>query len=212
MPAVRMKLVDAQDDRPIAGAHVLFHAGARAGTWTGHGGRHATLFVAETVTDDSGELRLPKQDFSAQPFFLNTNYENPWMLIFKPGYVLVDLRNAGGRTDLHDLTTWPFNNQTIKMKRVTTDAETSRAIDWASTSANLTLGAPDLCAWKKIPNFLVAVDRAAAEWNRRRGSLADDFLRRHTASSPLERVLMNETFYIEQGCGSPKAFFGPYLR
>lgn len=50
MPALQMTLVDAEDDRPVAGAHVLFHAGAREGTFTGHGGRHATLFVVETVT------------------------------------------------------------------------------------------------------------------------------------------------------------------
>jgi hypothetical protein len=34
----------------------------------------------------------------------------------------------------------------------------------------------------------------------------------HAASSPLEMVLMNEAFYVEKGCGSPKAFFAPYLR
>jgi hypothetical protein len=213
MPAVRMKVVDAQDGRPVVGAHVLFHGGARAGTWTGHGGRHATLFVAEAVTDDSGQLHLPTQEFSARPFFLNTNYENPWMIIFKPGYVLVNLRNTRRIiAELQDLTTWQHNNQTIKMKRVTTDAETSHAVDWAATSANLTLGPPDLCSWKKIPRFLMAVDRSAAEWNRKRQSLADDFLRRHTASSPLERVLMNDTFYIEKRCGSPKAFFAAYRR
>jgi hypothetical protein len=213
MQAVRMKVVDAQDDSPVVGAHVLFHGGARAGTWTGHGGRHATLFVAEAVTDDAGQLQLPKQEFPAQPFFLNTNYDNPWMIVFKPGYVLVDLRNTRRIiAELQDLKTWQYNNQTIKMKRVATDADTSRAVDWAATSANLTLGPPDLCSWKKIPRFLVAVDRSAAEWNRKRESLADDVLRRHTASSPLERVLMNETFYIEKGCGSPKAFFAGYLR
>ena len=155
-----MRVVDAQDASPIAGAHVLFHAGAREGTLTGHGGKHATLFVAETVTDASGELRLPRQDFKPQPFFLNTNYENPWMLIFKPGYVLADLRNTRW-PELQDLTTWPYNNQTVTMTRATTDSEISRAVDWAATSARLTMGSPDLCAWKKIPRFLVAVDRAA---------------------------------------------------
>ena len=213
MPAIRMKIVDAQGDSPVVGAHVLFHAGAREGTWTGHGGRHATLFVAEAVTDHSGDLRLPKQEFSARPFFLSTNYENPAMVIFKPGYVLVDLRNSRRViAELQDVSTWQYNHHTIKMKRATTDTETSHAVDWAATFANLTMGPPDVCSWKKIPRFLVAVDRSAAEWNRKRASLTDEFLRRHTASSPLERVLMNETYYIEKGCGSPKAFFQPYLR
>jgi hypothetical protein len=213
MPAVHMKVVDAQDGSPIAGAHVLFHGGAHAGTLTGHGGKSATLFVAETVTDDSGELRIPRQEFSAQPFFLNTNYHNPWMLIFKPGYVLVDLRNTvRSVAELKDLTTWLYNGQTIRMKRVTSDTETSRSVDGAATSAMRTLGPPDLCSWKKIPRFLVAVDRAAAEWNRRRDSLPDELLRRHTMMSPLDTVLMNDAFYVDKGCGSPKAFFAAYPR
>jgi hypothetical protein len=213
MPAVYMTVVDAQDDLPVAGAHVLFHAGAREGTFTGHGGRGATLFVVETMTDEAGALRVPEQDFSAQPFFLNTNLENPAMLIFKPGYVLVDLRNTRRViAERQDVTTWQYNSHTIKLKRTTTDRETSHAVDWAGTFAHHTMGPPDPCAWKKIPRFLVALDRAAAEWNRKRASLADDFLRRHVVSSPLERVLMNETFYTEKGCGSAKAFFEPYLR
>lgn len=138
------------------------------------------------------------------------------MIIFKPGYVLADLRNTRRIiAESQDVTTWQSNNQTIKLKRAATDRETSHPVDWAGTFANLTMDPPDLCAWKKIPRFLVAVDRAAAEWNRKRASLADDaddVLRRHVVSSPLERVSMNETFYIEKGCGSPKAFFEPYLR
>jgi hypothetical protein len=213
MPAVRMKVVDAQDDSPVAAAHVLFHAAAKEGTFTGHGGRHSTLFVVETVTDDSGELRLPKQEFSPRPFFLNTNYTNPHMIIFKPGYVLVYLlNNRRIIPELQDMTTWEYNAHTIKMKRATRDSETSQAVDLAASSARQTMGLPDLCAWKKIPRFLVAVDRAAADWNQKRASLADDFLRRHSASSPLHTVLMNEALYLEKGCGSPKAFFEPYLR
>jgi hypothetical protein len=213
MPAVTMTVVDMQDDRPVAGAHVLFHAGAREGTFTGHGGRGETLFVVETVTDEAGALRLPKQDFSAQPFFLNTNLENPAMLVFKPGYVLVDLRNTRRViAERQDVTTWQYNGQTIKLKRATTDRETVHAVDWAGTYAQHTTGAPDLCAWKKIPRFLVALDRAAAEWNRKRASRADEFLRRHSVRSPLQTVLGNEAFYVEKGCGSPRAFFDPYLR
>jgi hypothetical protein len=208
MPPVRMTVVDARDDRPVAGAFVLFQASASEGTFTGHGGRHVTLFVVEGVSDDSGEFRLPQQEFSTQPFFLNTNYDNPLMVVFKPGYALVILVKTGP-TEVKDLSTWHYNNQTVKMKRATTDEETSQAVDLAATYARLSMGG---CAWKKIPRFLVAVDRAAADWNRKRDLLADEALRLRTASSPLEFVLMNETLYIEKGCGSPKAFFEPHLR
>lgn len=39
MPPIRMKVVDAQDGSPVAGAHVLFLGTAQEGTLTGHGGR-----------------------------------------------------------------------------------------------------------------------------------------------------------------------------
>jgi hypothetical protein len=68
------------------------------------------------------------------------------------------------------------------------------------------------CVWKNVPRFFVAVDRAAAEWNRKRETLTDDSLRFRSVSSPLQFVLMNETLFIEKGCGSPRAFFEPYLR
>jgi hypothetical protein len=210
MPPLRMKVVDAQDDSPMAGALVLFQASASEGTLTGHGGRSVNLFVVEAVTDDSGELQLPKQEFSAQPFFLNTNYNNPSMVVFKPGYVLVVLLNTRRIiAELQDVSTWQYNNQTIKMRRATTDDETFHAVYFAADYANR---ATAICSWKKIPQFLVTVDRSAAEWNRKRASLPDDALRRRTVSSPLERVLMNDGYYIEKGCGSPKAFFAPHLR
>src|SRR5688572_7395465 len=111
MPPVRMNVVDAQDDRPMGGALVLFQASASEGTLTGHGGRSVNLFVAEAVTDHSGELQLPKQEFSAQPFFLNTNYNNPSMV------VLLNTRRI--IAELQDVSTWQYNNQTIKMRRAT---------------------------------------------------------------------------------------------
>ena len=71
----------------------LFRGSAREGTITGHGGKHAVLFAAEAVSDEAGELRFSKQDFDSQPFFLNTNYENPSMLLLKPGYAPLQLYN-----------------------------------------------------------------------------------------------------------------------
>ena len=104
------------------------------------------------------------------------------------------------------------NDRTITMQRATTEGEVSHAVDQAALYAKQTMSSRSLCAWKNIPRFLVAVDRAAADWNRKRESLTDDTLRFRSASSPLEFVLANETFFIENGCGSPWGFFAPYLR
>jgi hypothetical protein len=198
MPPVRMKLVDAEDGRPVAGVHVLFQATAREGTFTGHGGRGVSLFAAEAVTDDAGELRLPKQEFSAQPFFLNTNYENPSMLLLKPGYALVILHNRRRSVpDLKEITVWEYNEQTIRMKRGA-DVETSTALYLAATYANQAMADGALCGWKKFPRFLVALDRAAQ--------------RDKQVSSPLQFLLQNDQVFVDRGCGSPKTFFEPYLR
>lgn len=198
MPPVRMKVVDAEDGRPVAGANVLFHASAREGTFTGHGGRSVGLFAAEAVTDDAGELRLPKQEFSAQPFFLNTNYENPSMLVFKPGYALVVLRNSQPDPGLKDMTVWEHNQQTIRMKRGG-DKEMADALYSLETHANQAMvGDRRLCGWKNFPRFLVALDRVAQRYPQ--------------ARSPLQFLLQNDQVFVDKGCGSPKAFFEPYLR
>jgi len=212
MPPVQMKVVDEQDGSPVAGAFVLFYAGAHEGTFTGHGGQTALLFAAEAVTDAAGELRIAPQEFSTQPFFLNTNLHNPQMVLFKPGYVAVNLINYRRIiAERQDVTTWMYDKQTIKMKRATTDTETARALDAA---ASLVRQSVDLksCSWKKIPRFLVAVHRAVADWDRKRPSLADQSLRINEVRSTLGDILANDAVFAQHGCGSPKAFFGQYLQ
>jgi hypothetical protein len=211
MPAVQMRFVDAQDNSPIAGAVVLFQNSAREGTWTGHGGRSASLFAVEGVTSEAGEVRFPRQDFSSQPFFLNTNYESPSMVALKSGYALLVLTNPGA-PDLKGATTWEYDNQTIKMSRITEGRQISDAIYLAGTYADRTMGSGSLCGWKKIPRFLVAIERLTVDWNRKQEQHADSALRRPLPSNPLRRTLMNDQLYVDKGCGSPKAFFEPYLR
>ena len=212
MPPVRMQVVDAQDNSPVAGAFILFHAIAHEGTFTGHGGSTAVLFAAEAVTDDAGVLQISKQAFSAQPFFLNTNLHNPQMVIFKPGYVAVTLTNYRKITaELEDVTTWMYDRQTIKLKRAATDLEAAEAVGWSAEFARQSIDVGS-CSWKKIPRFLTAVDRSAADWERRRASLSDDNVRFRMVRSPLQDIVMNDAYFAQNGCGSPKAFFEPYLR
>lgn len=209
MPAVRMKVADAADASPVAGAFVLFQASAREGTFTGHGGRGALLFAAEAVSGPDGEFRIPAQEFNAMPFFLNTNYENPRMVVFKPGYDVLVLYNE--RTlvpELQDMTRWERNETTVKLPRGAGDRETNHAVHWAAMYAGFAI--PD-CAWTKIPRFLVAVDRAVDEWNRRRTSVQDRELSFRQEMSPLQLLLRNEAWATQGGCASPKAFFAPYL-
>lgn len=213
MPSVRMKVVDAEDGTSIAGAHVLFQAKAHEGTFTGHGGRSATLFAVEAVTDQTGGIHFPKQEFSAYPFFLNTNYHNPTMVVFKPGYVLLILINTL-RTipNLDEVTMWEYDNQTVKMKRATMDSDLPETLGSAAIYAEMSASEKDICFWKKIPRFLVAADRLTEDWDRKRATLTDAALRNKRVTSTLRKILMNDPFYAEKKCGSPKAFFEPYLR
>jgi hypothetical protein len=212
MPAIRMKVVDSQDGSPVAGANVLFLGTAHEGTWTGHGGRSTNLFAAETTTDDAGEFHIPKQDFSAQPFFLNTIYDNPRLVVLKPGYVLLTLINTLRIIPrLDEVTTWQYNDQTVKMTRAT-DNNIPDTVYYAALYAGQTMSHQNACGWKKAPRFFVAVDRLAAEWTQKRMTVADPAVRNKSASSPLQPILMNEQFFAGKGCGSAKAFFAPYLR
>jgi hypothetical protein len=211
MPAVQMTFVDAQDHAPVVGAVVLFQATGREGTFTGHGGKSASLFAVEGVTDEAGAVRFPKQEFSTQPFFLNTNYENPSMVALKPGYALLVLIARGVPHESRTVTTWEYNNQTVEMKRAP-DSEIANTVWSATTYADQAISGKTLCGWKQIPRFLVTLDRLAAAWNRARGSFPDPALRMRSASSRLQVLFMNDALFVEKGCGSPKTFFEPYLR
>jgi hypothetical protein len=193
MPAVQMRVVDAQDGSPIPGVVALFWGSAHEGTLTGHGGRHAVLFAAEAVSDASGALRFPKQEFGSQPFFLNTNYENPSMLLLKPGYAPLVVRN-----DLRIIPTlaeasrWEREGGTAKMKRAT-DAEIQTQAYVISLYTDTMLAQ---CTWKRVPRALVAVDRMFPNPGK---------------TTTLGILLMNDATFAQQGCGSPKTFFEPYL-
>jgi hypothetical protein len=195
MPAVKMTVVDEHDGTPIAGLVALFWGTAREGTITGHGGREAILFAVEAVSDASGELRFPKQDFRSQPFFLNTNYDNPSMILLKPGYLPLVLHNQLFVPTLAGASKWDYDGKTVKLKKATSDDMRQQA-SLMSTYADMVPGFIRDCAWKRVPRALVAADRVFA------GS----------GKTTLRFLLMNDALFVEQGCGSPKAFFEPYLR
>lgn len=195
MPAVKMRVVDEHDGAPIPGLVALFRGTAREGTMTGHGGKHAILFAVEAVSDESGELRFPKQDFSSQPFFLNTNYENPSMLLLKPGYDALVLRNQLRIVPtLAEASRWEYEGKTVSLKRATADLTRQQAY-WTTTYTDLMLDRG--CTWKRVPRSLVAADRMFPNPGK---------------TTTLRTLFMNDALFAQQGCGSPKAFFEPYLR
>jgi len=196
MPAVKMTVVDEHAGTPISGLVALFWGSATQGTFTGHGGKQAILFAVEAVSDESGQLRFPKQDFRSQPFFLNTNYDNPAMLLLKPGYEPLVLHNHFFDSTLAAASKWDFDGQTVKMKKATSD-ETGQQAYLMTLYTNRMLGFDRGCGWKRVPRALVAADRMFPGSGQ---------------TSTLRSLLMNDASFVQQGCGSPKAFFEPYLR
>lgn len=196
MPAVKMNVVGEHDGAPIPGLVALFWGTAREGTITGHGGKHAILFAVETVSDESGELRFPKQDFRSQPFFLNTNYENPSMLLLKPGYApLVLFNQLRIVPTLAEASRWEYEGKTVKMKKATDD-EMRRQAYLITTYTDMMLGLDRGCTWKLVPRALVAADRMFPDPGK---------------TNTLRTLFMNDALFVQQGCGSPKAFFEPHL-
>lgn len=197
MHEVKMKVVDEDDGTPISGLVALFWGTAREGTFTGHGGKQAILFAVEAVSDKSGELHFPKQQFSSQPFFLNTNYENPSMLLLKPGYAPLVLHNQLRVVPtLAEASTWEYEGRTVKIKKAT-DALMQQQAYWITTYTNMMLGFDDGgCIWKRVPRALVVADR---------------MFPKPGGTNALRTLFMNDALYVQRGCGSPKAFFEPYL-
>jgi hypothetical protein len=197
MPAVTMKVVDEHDGMPLAGVVALFRGTAREGTLTGHGGRHAILFATEAVSDESGDVRFPKQPFSSQPFFLNTNYENPSMLLLKPGYAPRVLYNQLRIVPtLAEASTWEYDGKTVTMKTATDDELRQQAYT-ITAYTDMTLGFGGRCTWKRVPRILVMADRMFPDPGK---------------TNTLRTLFMNDALFVQQGCGSPRAFFAPYLR
>jgi len=197
MPAVTMKVVDEHDGTPIPGLVAMFWGTARQGTLTGHGGKHAILFAVEAVSDESGELRFPKQDFNSQPFFLNTNYENPSMLLLKPGYAPLVLHNQLRIIPtLAEASRWEYDGKAVRMKKATDDPMRQQAY-LTTTYTNTMVGFDLGCTWKRVPRTLVMADRMFPNPGM---------------TNTLRTLFMNDALFAQRGCGSPKAFFEPYLR
>jgi hypothetical protein len=196
MPAVKMTVVDGRDGTPIAGLVAVFWLPAREGTFTGHGGKHAILFAVEAVSDQSGELRFPKQDFKTQPFFLNTTLENPSMLLLKPGYAPLNLYNQISFPTVAEASRWDYDGRTVKMQPARSD-DTGDQAYWIAGVTGAILGFEGGCGWKRMPRVLVTADRMFGGPGKQ---------------STLRDLFRLDDMFVERGCGSPKAFFEPYLR
>lgn len=208
MPPVRMTFADATTGAPIPGVVAAFYGTARQGTFTGHGGRTATLFLTEAVSDAQGEVRFPAQEFDPRPFFMNTNYENPGMIVLAPGYRLEILHNQRSIVprSVQEISHWEYDGQTRKLQPWRGEAEAPQILSLVDIHLKMLLAAP--CDWQKVPRLLVMTERIAL------GPAGSDTAgrRRGPVVTPLSNILRNDAAYRQHGCPSPQEFFAPYLR
>ena len=163
MPIVSMTVRDSSNGSPIRGAVIIFTAEASEGSWTGHGGASTTLFLAEAISDGEGRFSIPRQNVPA-PYFLNTQYRVPTMLIFMPGYKNTLVQNYSQAPDRSYVTKWDHNHEPIEMIRDTTPETRAANLDHAMEFATEAYSHLKPCGWKNIPRALKALEHEFVSW------------------------------------------------
>ena len=140
-----------------------------------------------------GELRFAKQALGSKPFL--SAYENPIMILLKPGYAPLYLQSVDHLFPTPaEASRWEYEGQTVRMKTAVDDPYHADSY-LLRTYTGMAAAVDPPCGWKNIAKALVAADRVVPD-----------------PGDTLRTLLMNDALYVQQGCGSPAAFFAPYLR
>jgi hypothetical protein len=183
MPAVTIKVVDVRSGTALQGVTAMLWQSAHGpGGFSGHGGKRIALFASETISDQSGALHFPRQQFDGPPLFSMMNEEAPAMLLLKPGYapLVLDeryqLERPGATVAMTPTAPGPRSDMDLSLYLSTRDL----------------LEPTDRCVWQHVPNTLVT------GYHMSKGGSALSTLQadadRHTAA----------------GCASPRTFFKHY--
>ncbi len=115
---LHVKVVEAGTGKPIANANVRFRGDAREGTFTGHGGRTATLFDLKAATKEQGVAVFPATQFNPRQWGLwglNTNLDGPRLIVTRPGYRSRDLINPEINPSTKAFIAWAGRQGVIEM-------------------------------------------------------------------------------------------------
>jgi len=153
------RIVDADTGKPVAGASIIANWQLVTGSLDGERDK-GQLEVRETTTDANGAFHF--DGFTkANPSTAELRNKDPQILIFKPGYRTKQLVNDyGSRTYglIGATRTSQFNATTIKLQPYATDPASGgeAAYEHFKIDVDPIIAA---CAWKKIPNALLAMTR-----------------------------------------------------
>lgn len=198
-PRLSATLVDSRTEEPIEGAHVVYRASAYAGTLSGHGGAVKNILLVEGLTDGQGRFVRPSQRVNAEPFPLNSNYNQAQVLFFKSGYIpMVDHNNVATLPNSTEALEWSNNGRTIALSMLTETA--SSAQEYARFNEAMDAIANVDCGWRNIPRLLLDLDREA--------SILDN--RRVRSGAPQPEIWSLKRLVAAPDCGSVENLLAPY--
>jgi len=166
---IRGRVVDSKTKQPIEGAIVM-------ADWlvVGSEGRHVQyLAVKEAITDKKGNFVISGWGPKLMSFYLNTVVRNkqPTIRIYKEGYVPVVKRNGIVGINYGSL----FNRISVTFNGETSELEPFHGSieEYVKKMENLEVSmigfygdTISFCAWRFVPNFLIAMDKQASVFRR----------------------------------------------
>ncbi|WP_347257938.1 hypothetical protein [Methylocaldum sp.] len=215
---IQARVVDAETKQPLEDVNVVanwqLEGGLEGGTNLGQ------MMVMETVTDSAGQFSFPAWGPKAIPSGYPLEYQNarlkdmdPQLLLFKSGYKYLALYNRKTAEQMRgkgpSVRTSDWNGKTIEMRKFKGNLE-----EYAGELSYLNILLENVavlyptelpqnpCKWKRIPLVILAT-----------GKQNEVFKANHIRFRTLglyDRLLSNEKYYSEKGCGSVKAFFREY--
>jgi hypothetical protein len=200
---IRIRVVDADTDKAIEDAVVIYELHAA----TGHGTNYTQKAIYEAVSNDSGWAEIPPQKINT---VVTSGLRPPTLKIFRSGYNPEFLSNAGRIIPtLQEVLRWTRNGQTIRLKRPENFQEYAWKIDFLNGELEHLYRWPNdnPCGWKAIPRAVMAV-----EWEVMQFEASG---KRRNNSTVLRDLLGNEAYSrgmnkIVRRCGSPTEFFKNY--
>lgn len=199
------RVVDAETGEPIEGAFVVANWAVFETGGTMHTVRifREQLEVKETATDKNG--RFAFEGFTkTNPKLLELYWENPQVIIFKPGYEYSYWVNNCRLVGYHCPNVWHLASvagQTVKLKKL--HDETRKKDQTYTAYSGLTTHLRDVihsCNAQKIPNFIVAAD------TERKRTESEGY--RWAADLPSLEAIDN----LKSKCGTGREYFERYKK
>ena len=190
-------VIDAETKQPIEGVIVVALWRLKGGR--GGGDTVGFAHILETVTDQNGRFAFPS--WGPKTFLRgHLEYEDPAILLFKPGYQYRPLFNAFDFSNRYNkpsrrTSRWDGKKITFKRFRGSLKEYYDKYVSLLNNSL-YEIANSDKCEWKKIPRMILALSQ----------------VKKQLRKNGIIRSLYSPSYLPtdEEKCGSPKVFFENY--